>query len=144
MRHLVRTLLDHRTNHPPHRFPFFCTHCFRLFLVSAVATLGVTLLQYLGLVDWYLKFLFRAKTPLGGGVERSIGLPVGLRWLASAGPAAVAAAMRVLSHACIVSVLLPDGFPFGGAPHGCVSLWGSVWLLMFFCVLFFVSFYVPT
>lgn len=109
-----------------------------------MATLGVTLLQYLGLVDWYLKFLFRAKTPLGGGVERSIGLPVGLRWLASAGPAAVAAAMRVLSHACIVSVLLPDGFPFGGAPHGCVSLWGSVWLLMFFCVLFFVSFYVPT
>lgn len=57
----------------PHRSPttqlsffFFPVHCFWFSLVSAVATLGVTLLQYLGLVDWYLKFLLRAKTPLGG------------------------------------------------------------------------------
>lgn len=41
-------------------------HCFWFSLVSTVATLGVALLQYLGLVDWYLKFLLRAKTPLGG------------------------------------------------------------------------------
>lgn len=81
---------------------------------------------------------------LVGGAERSVGLPVGLRWLAgwlaSAGLAAVAAAMRVLSHACIVSVLPPDGFPVCVAPHGCVSLWGSVWLLMFFFVLFLFLF----
>lgn len=78
-------------------------------------------------------------------------MPVGLRWLAgwlaSAGLAAVAAAMRVLSHACIVSVLPPDGFPVCVAPHGCwmcFTLGQCVAAHGFFVFVVFVSFYVPT
>lgn len=75
---------------------------------------------------------------LVGGAERSIGFPVGLRWLAgwlaSAGLAAVAAVMRVLSHACIVSVLPPDGFPvLCGAAWMCFTL-GQCVAARFFCV----------
>lgn len=127
-----------------HRFPFFCTHCFRLFLVSALATLGVTLLQYLGLVDWYLKFLFRAKTLLGGwrGEKRRLASWLALAcfgWPGGSGGGDARALSRLHSF-CTATRQLSSWW---GAAWMCFTLGQCVAAHVFLCVVF-VSFYVPT